>query len=296
MLITDTPTLARFCDSLRDAPHLSIDTEFWRQRTYYPQLCLVQVGHLDTVGAIDPLAPGIDLSPLKELLLSPSSTKVLHAAGQDLEVLLLTFGAVPTPLFDTQVAAKALGLGDQPGYAALVLDLLGLTLDKGSQFMDWTRRPLSDVQLEYALDDVRHLDRMYPMMKARLEEEDKVGDFRAKMRAAEDPERYRMQPERAWKRVKIRRPTPRALAVLREVAAWREEQAMSRDIPRPWLLNDAGLIDLATKPPTTRAELAALKNITEKLARSPLGDDLLAAVARGLQAANREQGDRPRSP
>lgn len=291
MLITDTPTLRQFCESLADAPHLSIDTEFWRQRTYYPQLCLVQVAYLDTAAAIDPLAPGIDLAPLKELLLSPRSTKVLHAAGQDMEVLLLTFGALPTPLFDTQVAAKAVGLGDQPGYATLVQELLGLTLDKGSQFMDWTRRPLSEQQLEYALDDVRHLDRMYPTLTERLAESGKGGDFRAKMRAAEDPERYRVQPERAWKRIKIRRPTPRALAVLRQIAAWRESAAMSRDIPRPWLLSDAGLIDVAVRAPTNRTELAALKNVPEKLARGPLAEELLEAVERGLNEARKGASD-----
>lgn len=285
ILVADSAALEEACAALLEAEFLAVDTEFWRQKTYYPVLCLVQLASPTRCVVVDTLAPGLDLGPLRRLLLDPRSTKVLHAASQDLEVLLLALGRVPGPLFDTQLAARALGLGEQPGYATLVQQLLGVSVDKGAQVLDWTRRPLSPAQLRYAADDVRHLADLYPLLRERLEQAGRAAEFQRRMSGLEDPARYQVPPAEAWRKVKIRRPTAQAQAILVQVAAWREERARARNLPRGWILPDATLIALANRAPRRVEELAALPQMPPRLAQGPGGEELVACVKRGLDGA-----------
>ena len=219
MLITTSDALADFCAAISDAPYIAVDTEFLRERSYYAHLCLVQVAYGEHFAAIDPLAPGLDLSPLRDLLLDEDIVKVFHAASQDLEIFLDKLGRVPGPVFDTQIAASVCGLGEQPGYASLVSQMLGIEVDKASQVTDWSVRPLTDRQLDYALSDVTHLCKVYEMLVERLEKTGRGAWISEEMEALHDPSKYRTNPREAWQRIKLRRPKRRTLAVLRELAA-----------------------------------------------------------------------------
>ena len=284
MLITDSESLAKFCDALRDAPYLAVDTEFVREKTYHSRLCLVQVAYGAHAAAIDPLIDGLDMAPLRELLCDRSKVKVLHAAVGDLEIFFQKMGEVPAPVFDTQIAAVVCGHGEQPGYATLVSNLLGITIDKVSQATDWARRPLTDRQVEYALGDVTHLCEIYELLRDELGSSGRDGWVAEEMEALLDPARFEVDPRAAYRRIRIRRPTRAALAVLREVADWRERTAMERDVPRNWVVKDDALAEIAQHQPSDREELERVRTISAGVARGRDGAALLEAVARSLES------------
>jgi len=288
MLITTSSALREFCEALRGAPYIAVDTEFLREKTYHSKLCLVQVAYGEHAAAIDPLAKGIDLSPLGELLCDESTVKVLHAATQDLQIFLNKIGQVPAPVFDTQIAASVCGLGEQPGYAKLVSSLLKIQIDKASQVTDWSLRPLTDRQLEYALSDVTHLCRVYEKLVARLASTQRSSWVAEDMEALLDPARYRVIPRESWRRIKIRRPKRQTLAVLRELATWREEQAMERDIPRTWVVRDDALIEIAQNVPRDTDALTRVRAINARVANGRDGEAMLAAVEAALQSPEDE--------
>lgn len=283
-LITDTKALAKACKTLARHDYLTIDTEFLRERTYYPKLCLVQLAGPDVAPvAVDPLAKGIDLSPLYDLLADKNVRKVFHAARQDLEIFYKLTGTIPAPLFDTQVAAMVCGYGEQVGYGPLVQDICNVQIDKGAQFTDWSRRPLSDRQLSYALSDVTHLREVYEHLVKRLNEQNRKGWVLEEIDILTSPATYENPPEDAWQRIKIRTNKPRVLAVLKEVAAWRESEAQRRDIPRGRVLRDETLADIAIHPPKSPKDLGKIRNMPKDVANGKHGQILLKAVQNGLK-------------
>jgi ribonuclease D len=281
ILVTDTATLAAICKRLAAAPYVTIDTEFIRETTYWPQLCLAQIAGADEAVAVDALAPGIDLSPLVELLARKETLKVFHAGRQDIEIFLHLSGRAPTPVFDTQIAAMVCGFGESVSYETLVTRLANARLDKHSRFTDWRRRPLTERQLHYALGDVVHLRTVYEKLKKRLDDTDRAAWVGEEMAAITDPATYVTEPHEAWERLKVRSTDPRFLVVLREVAAWREREAQARDLARSRVLRDETLIAVAAHPPRDRAELARIRGISKGLAEGAAGGSLLDAVQRG---------------
>ncbi|MCC6134907.1 MAG: ribonuclease D [Candidatus Contendobacter sp.] len=278
LYIADQPALADFCAGLRGADWLALDTEFIRERTYYPQLCLIQIASADRIACIDPLALP-SLEPLLERLYDPATTKILHSASQDLEIFFHLRGAVPTPIFDTQRAALALEQGKQIGYAALVQQLLGVDLAKTHTRADWRRRPLLPEWLVYAADDVRYLPELYQRQRAALEECGGLAALVEDCAALADAEHYRPQPWAVWQRVREQqRLRGVQRAVLQEVAAWREEQAIAHDRPRRWILDDAALIELARRLPETLADLQQIPGLPATTLRRH-GEILLARIA-----------------
>jgi ribonuclease D len=288
-LITDSAALAAFCRRLSGTEFVTVDTEFMRERTYWPKLCLVQVAGPEAAAAIDPLADGIDLEPLFELLADPETVKVFHAARQDLEIFQYLVGRLPTPVFDTQVAAMVCGFGDQVGYETLVAKLARAKLDKGSRFTDWSLRPLSQRQIDYALSDVTHLRLVYEKLKQRLESSGRAEWLAEEMAELTDPAIYDIDPMQAFRRMKIRGGNARFLVVLRELAAWREREAQQKDIPRPRVLRDEALIEIAHHTPTTEDELARTRGLGHRFAEGPWGSQILSAVARGLAVPEEER-------
>lgn len=284
MLITDSDSLADFCSALRDAPYVAVDTEFMREKSYYPRLCLVQLAHGEHFAAIDPLAEGLDMAPLSDLLSDPDQIKVFHAAAGDLEIFLQKTGRVPAPVFDTQIAAAVCGHGEQPGYGTLAANLLGITIDKVSQATDWSLRPLTERQVDYALGDVTHLCAIYEALRDELESSGRSAWVAEEMAALLDPSRYETDPRLAWRRIRVRRPTRLVLAVLRELAEWRELTAMERDIPRPWVAKDEALVEIAQHQPTNLTELKRVRAMSAQVAQRD-GAALLDAVARTLASS-----------
>jgi ribonuclease D len=282
-LITEASDLAAFCERLSGAELIAVDTEFMRERTYWPKLCLVQVAGRDEAAAIDPLADSIDLAPLFALLRAPETLKVFHAARQDLEIFhRLMRGELPHPVFDTQVAAMVCGFGDQVSYETLVGKLAKARIDKSSRFTDWSLRPLSARQIEYAIADVVHLVPVYRKLAARLRSTGRAEWLAEEMASLIDPANYATDPLQAFRRVKSRSGNGRMLAVLRELAAWRERDAQTRDVPRAWVLRDEALLEIAHHTPQTVDELARTRGLARKFAESAAGEAVLAAVARGL--------------
>ncbi|MBW8269006.1 ribonuclease D [Caldovatus aquaticus] len=293
-LVSTTDDLAALCARLRAEPFVAVDTEFMRERTYWPELCVVQLAGEREVAVIDALAPGLDLAPLGALLADRAVTKVFHAARQDVEIFLLRFGAVPTPLFDTQVAAMVAGFGDQVSYDALARALAGAHIDKAHRFSDWSARPLSPAQIAYAAADVTHLRRIYTALTARLEREGRLEWVAEEMAVLADPATYRTDPETAWERLKPRTTNRRFLGVLRAVAAWREREAQRLNIPRQRLVKDETLLEIAATMPETPAELARARGITEGFARGKTGASLLAAVRAAKALPESELPEAPR--
>jgi len=280
--ITNTRTLAETCARLARHPFVTVDTEFLRESTYYPKLCVLQMASLDEAVVVDALAPGIELGPLFGLLANPAVVKVFHAARQDVEICWHEAQLIPAPLFDTQVAAMVLGYGDSISYDQLVHRITGDSLDKSSRFTDWTRRPLSEAQIAYAVSDVTHLRDVYLKLSADLERQGRTEWLHDEMRVLTSPDTYRMEPEHAWERLKTRVRKPRDLAVLIEVAAWREREAQTRDVPRSRVLKDEVVGDIAIQAPTTVERLAALRSLPKGFERSKWGEAIVAAVKRGL--------------
>jgi len=268
-------------ESLADAPVIALDTEFLREKTYFAKLCLIQIGDGETSALIDPLAIK-DLTPLRELFSNPACMKVLHAGSQDLEIITRLMGRPPTPVFDTQVAATLAGYPTQVGYGTLVQAVLGVDLDKGDTFTDWAQRPLTDSQVEYALNDVRYLPEVYHRLVAELESGGRLPWLSDDFARMADPATYALDPREQWRRVKRASSLDRrGLAVLREIAAWRELEAQHRDIPKRWLLSDESLVEVARRTPVDEAALMAIRGVNDKVMTRD-GATLLQAVAAGI--------------
>ena len=278
-LITTSMALAELCARLALEPFVTIDTEFMRERTYWPELCVVQLGGASDVAVIDAQAEGLDLQPLGHLLANPAVTKVFHAARQDVEIFLIKYGAVPTPMFDTQIAAMVAGFGDQASYDSLARGLAGASIDKAHRFSDWSARPLSDAQVEYAAGDVTHLRVIYQRLTEQLARENRLDWVAAEMAALQDPAGYIQAPETAWERLRPRSGNRRFLGMLRAAAAWREKEAQRINIPRQRLVKDETLLEIAATTPANPADLARARGISEGFARGKSGAALLAALA-----------------
>jgi ribonuclease D len=280
--ITTTTELTAVCRRMAAHPFVTVDTEFLRETTYYPLLCVAQMASPDEAVVVDALAPGIDMAPFYALMADERVMKVFHAARQDIEIVWHAAKLIPHPIFDTQVAAMVLGYGDSISYDQLVQRITGDALDKSYRFTDWTRRPLSDAQLTYAISDVTHLRDVYRALVTDLGRRgraDWVGD---EMRILTSPDTYRMEPDNAWQRLKTRVRKPKELAVLIEVAAWREREAQSRDVPRSRVLKDEVIADIAIQAPNTIEKLKHLRSLPKGFERSRWGEGIVAAVNRGL--------------
>jgi ribonuclease D len=280
--ITATSELADACRRMARHPFVTIDTEFLRETTYYPLLCVTQMASAEEAVVIDALAPGIDLSPFYGLMANEKVMKVFHAARQDIEIVWHAAKLIPHPIFDTQVAAMVLGYGDSISYDQLVQRITGDALDKSHRFTDWTRRPLSEAQLRYAISDVTHLREVYLKLVEDLLQRGRAEWVEDEMRVLTSPETYRLEPENAWQRLKTRVRKPKELAVLIEVAAWREREAQARDVPRSRVLKDEIIADLAVHAPTSAENLTHLRSLPKGFERSRWGEAIIAAVARGL--------------
>jgi ribonuclease D len=289
-LITNTDALAALCRSLAEAPYVCLDTEFMRERTYWPKLCLVQLAGPDGKAvAVDPLAAGIELAPLLELVNDRRVLKVIHAARQDLEIFYNLSGRVPEPLFDTQVAAMVCGFGEAVAYERLARKIARAEIDKASRFTDWSKRPLTGRQLTYALADVEHLPKIYLRLQERLRDSGRASWVEEEEAALTDPAIYAMDPEEAWRRIKTRNAKPRFLAVLREVAAARERYAQRHDVPRQRVVRDEALLEIAAHEARTRDDLARIRGMSKGLADGHFGAEALAAVGRGIAVPEAEQ-------
>ena len=278
-LITQSAELAELCDRLRREPFVTVDTEFMRERTYWPELCVVQLAGEHEVAVVDAEAEGMDLAPLGDLLADPAVVKVFHAARQDVEIFLLKFGAVPTPMFDTQIAAMVAGFGDQASYDSLVRALAGAAIDKAHRFSDWSARPLSAAQIIYAAGDVTYLRQVYLSLREKLLAEGRVDWVAQEMDALAEPSTYITEPAEAWERLKPKSSNRRFLGVLRAAAAWREAEAQRINIPRGRLVKDETLLEVAATAPETPDQLARARGISEGFARNKSGAALLAAIA-----------------
>ena len=294
-LITDTAALADFCAALASEAYVTVDTEFLRENTYWPKLCVVQLAGEEQAAAVDALAPGIDLQPLLDLMADESVLKVFHAARQDLEIFFKLMGRLPAPLFDTQVAAMVCGFGDSIAYDRLVMALTGETVDKASRFTNWAERPLTDAQLDYALSDVTHLRDVYAGLSRRLEESGRTDWLDDEMGVLTDPGSYETDPEFAYLRVKTRTVKPRFTAVLQKVAAWREREAQSRNQPRNWVLRDDAILNIAAQAPTTVQALSRCRGLGKGQADGRIGREIMEAVqaALDLPPENRPKARQP---
>jgi ribonuclease D len=288
-IVDSNEALIALIADLSKAPYLALDTEFLRDQTYYPKLCLIQVaspnGDAPGVEAIiDPLAPGLDLAPFYELLKRPDIIKVLHAARQDIEIFYLQGGVLPHPLFDTQIAAMVCGFGDAASYETLSRKIAHVEIDKSARFTDWSHRPLSKRQLEYALADVTHLRVIYEWMQARLEKTGRSSWVAEEVSALQDPALYQQDPENAWKRLKPRSSSKKFLALLAAIAAWREREAQTRDIPRGRVLKDEALSEIAAHPPENGEALERIRAVPKGFANSRMGKGLMEALEAGAHA------------
>jgi len=279
--ITDNAELAAFCKRIENAPFIAVDTEFMRETTYWPKLCLIQVASETDSANIDPLAD-LDLAPLLSIFADQTVVKVFHAARQDVEIFY-NLGVIPTPLFDTQVAGMAAGFGEQIAYDALVRQMLKIDIDKSSRFTDWARRPLSDAQLSYALADVTHLAALYPKLRERLDKAGRLGWVTEEMAALCDRAHYDTDPEKAWRRLKPRKFTPKYLAAFKATAAWRERCAQTRDQPRGRILKDEAIDEIATQTPSDADGLNRLRSVPKGFSGSRFGPDLLDALREALK-------------
>ena len=296
--ITRTEDLALFCESAKSAPYVTVDTEFLRERTYWSRLCLIQLAlppasTPKTPGGeavlVDPLAEGLSLEPLYDLFRHPGTVKVFHAARQDLEIFFHDAGLFPQPLFDTQIAAMVCGFGEQVGYETLVRKIAKANLDKSSRFTDWSRRPLSDAQKAYALADVTHLRVIYEFLSAELRKNDRESWLAEEVAVLEDPETYINRPEDAWLKVRTRTNSPRFLAILRELARFRETYAQDRDIPRSRVFKDDAMIEVASTKPASEADLGRSRLLLREARKGEIATGILSAVKTGIEARDLPQ-------
>ncbi len=285
--ITTTEALAAFCEEAAKRPYVTVDTEFLRERTYYSKLCLVQLAYQDKSGKdaviVDPLVEGLSLEPLYELFRNTDVVKVFHAARQDLEIFFVDAGVIPEPLFDTQVAAMVCGYGEQVGYETLVRKIAKSDVDKSSRFTDWSRRPLTDAQLTYALADVTHLRDIYESLSARLAKSGRERWVAEEMAVLKDPATYQSDPEEAWKKVKTRTNSGRFLAIVKELAKFREKFAQDRDIPRSRVYKDDALVELASTKPMNEKDLGRSRLLLREARKGEIADGILAAIKAGVE-------------
>jgi ribonuclease D len=295
--ITTTEALAAYCEAARAHPYITVDTEFLRERTYYSQLCLVQLAMPgtddDNAVLVDPIEGGdaLSLAPLFDLFRDPSVVKVFHAARQDLEIFAVAAGVIPAPLFDTQVAAMVCGFGDQAGYETLVKKIARASVDKSSRFTDWSRRPLSEAQKAYAIADVTHLRQIYEFLAARLDKTGRSAWVQEELSTLANPDTYRTDPAEAWRRLKTRNTAPRFLAILRELARFRESYAQARDVPRSRVYKDDALLELAATKPQSLQDLGRARLLLREARKGEIADGIIAAVKAGLECP---QDDLPR--
>jgi ribonuclease D len=282
-LITTTESLAETCRRFAQNPFVTVDTEFLRETTFWPKVCVIQIASDDEAVAVDAIADGLDLTPFFDLMANPNVVKVFHAARQDLEIVWNLAKMIPAPLFDTQVAAMVCGYGDQVAYGELAQSICKVTLDKSSRFTDWSRRPLSDAQIEYALADVTYLRDIYRALVGKLQKSGRMSWLADEMTTLCSPGTYEQHPENAWERFRHRARKPRDLAVLMEIAAWREREAQTKDVPRSRVLKDDILIEIALAAPRTAEALGNLRAFPRGMERSRSGADILAAIERGLE-------------
>jgi len=289
-IITTTEALQEFCNEAAKRPYVTVDTEFLRERTYYSKLCLVQLAYKDEGSQdavlVDPLVKGLSLEPLYELFKDVGVVKVFHAARQDLEIFFVDAGLIPTPLFDTQVAAMVCGFGDQVGYETLVRKIAQSSLDKSSRFTDWSRRPLSDAQQKYALADVTHLRDIYEFLSEKLDKSGRKKWVAEEMAVLNDPATYQVDPEEAWKRVKTRTNSGRFLAVVRELARFRETYAQSNNVPRNRVFKDDALVELASTKPQNEKDLSRSRLLLREARKGSIADGIMEAVKAGLNVPN----------
>ncbi len=287
-VLTDPDRIANFCNRLRDETYITVDTEFVPERTYWPQLCLIQIAGRNEAWAIDPLADGIDLQPVFDLMTDKAVLKVFHAGRMDLEIFFQHAGELPRAVFDTQIAAMACGLGDQISYARIVQKVAGKTIGKDSRITDWSKRPLSSRQIAYALEDVTHLRTVYESLVSILASKERYGWIEDRMAALNDPESYRNDVNDAWKRIKKKPHKPRDLAILRELAAWRERLAQARNVPRKRIIQDEALVAIALQRPQTDEALERVRLVPRGMANGSWGRQILNAVKRGMAPSNEE--------
>jgi ribonuclease D len=296
-LITDSAALAQFCAKIAAAPFITVDTEFMRESTYYPELCLIQVATPEIAAAIDPLAQDIDLTPLLDLLVdNEDMLKVFHAGGQDVEIIFNLTGKTPHPIFDTQIGAMALAQAEQLGYSNLVESWLGITLDKGARFTDWSRRPLDKRQINYAIADVTHLAKIFPMMLEKLRKTGRGEWLDEEMEKLADPANYDIDPEDVWQRVKIQSRKPEVLGRLRAIAAWREREARQKNLPRGRIAKDEVLAELAAHPPRSQEDLAKVRGLSASWRGNDIGARLMDAIAAAKPMARAEAEPRDARP
>ena len=278
-LITDSASLAALIERLSAHDFVAVDTEFMRENTYWPELCLLQIASPDEAAAIDPMAEGLDLKPLWTLLVDNHDVlKVFHAGGQDLEIVHNMTGKVPYPLFDTQIAAMALGFGEQVGYSNLIESMLGHALDKGARFTDWSRRPLDKRQIDYAIGDVTHLATIFPRMVTKLKKTNRGLWLDEEMERLADPSSFAFDPEDAWKRLKLPSRNPLVLGRLKALAAWREKEARGKNLPRGRIVKDDTLGDIAGHPPKTQDDLAKVRGLSAGWRNNDIGARMMAAL------------------
>ena len=293
-LITDSKSLAELCEKFSTADFVAVDTEFMRENSYYPDLCLVQLSDGKEAAAIDPKADGIDLQPMLDLLCSNEDVlKVFHAGGQDIEIFYNLSGTTPHPMFDTQIAAMALGQGEQIGYSNLVELWLGIHLDKGARFTDWSRRPLDKRQIDYAIGDVTHLADIFPKMLDKLRETGRGDWLNDEMERISDPENYRNDPEKSWERVKIQSRKPDVLGRLQAIAAWREREAQHKNIPRGRIMKDETMADIASHPPKDQDGLGKIRGLSAAWKNNEIGARLMQII-RDSKPMNQSNGNKTR--
>jgi ribonuclease D len=280
-LITKTEDLAALCERLAKSDFVAVDTEFMRENTYWPELCLVQIANTEEAAAIDPLAQGLDMTPLLDLLTANEEVlKVFHAGGQDVEIIFNLTGRTPHPIFDTQIAMMAISQSEQIGYSNLVESWMGLTIDKGARFTDWSRRPLTERQIEYAIGDVTHLSKIFPKMLKRLIKTGRGEWLDQEMEKLADPEHYRNDPAQAWKRIKAAGRNHAMLGRLKAIAEWREIEAQGKNIPRGRIARDETLADIASHPPKQQADLAKVRGLSQGWKDNDIGKRLMNTIAK----------------
>jgi ribonuclease D len=279
-LITDSESLKSLCERLSKSDFVAVDTEFMRENTYWPDLCLIQIGNEEEAAAIDPKAEGLDMEPLLDLLVDNEEVlKVFHAGGQDVEIIYNLTGRTPHPIFDTQIAAMALGLGEQVGYSNLVGSLIGENLDKGARFTDWARRPLDKRQIDYAIGDVTHLATLFPKMLQRLRKTGRGEWLDEEMERLANPSNYENDPDLAWKRVRVSSRKPEVLGRLKALAGWREQEARGKNLPRGRIMKDETLADIAAHPPVGQEGLARVRGLSPAWSGNDIGGRMMAALA-----------------
>lgn len=294
-LITTTGALADLCERLAKSEFVTVDTEFMRENTYWPELCLVQIANTEEAAAIDPMAHGIDLSPLLDLMCDNEEVlKIFHAGGQDVEIIYNLTGKTPHPIFDTQIAAMAISQSEQIGYANLVESWLGITVDKGARFTDWGRRPLTDRQIEYAIGDVTHLSKIFPRMLKKLIKTGRGMWLNAEMEKLADPGNYANKPDEAWQRIRAPSRNAVVLGRLKALAAWREGEAQHKNIPRGRIMRDETLADLASHPPKNQADLVKVRGLSTAWKDNDIGKRLMKVLEKAEPLSGDEMPDKPK--